>query len=334
MIEINGEYGTGGGQILRTAVGLSALTGQDLRIYNIRLKRKQPGLKEQHLQGVNAAAQLCNAKIKGNYLGSRELEFFPGKIISGKLNVEVRTAGSIGLVLQTLLIPAMQSNLEIKIHGGATFGRSAPPVYYTQKVLSYFLNKIGYKINVNVKRDGFFPKGGAIVTVKIEKTDKLKPLIIEEKSKIKGIYGLSVASNYLKEKKVAERQAESAISYLKQLGKPKIDIKYSDSVCPGSGIQLWLETENSLLGGDDFGERGKRSEDIGKNATFELIKDYQSGAVDRYASDQLLPYLALSGGKILVPAITEHAKTNMWVIEKFLPVKFDVKGNLISVQKI
>lgn len=354
MITIDGSYGTGGGQILRTALGLAAITGKACKIEKIRAKRKKPGLREQHLQGALALSSLCNAKCKGLKLDSTQVEFYPQAITKKHLDVNIRTAGSIGLVLQALMIPSLQYDLTINIKGGATFGKSAPPLYYIKEVLRYFLNKIGYRYNINIKREGFFPKGGAIVEFKSYKPNKLEELTVIEQTPIIRVAGISVASVSLKQRNVAERQAKTAIEIPQKRfkTKPIIDIIYSNSISPGSGLQLWIETENSRIGASSFGrttrkiagkiEKGITSEDVAREAIIKgnaeygikpLIWEYENGIVDSHAADQLLPYLALSGGSIKTSEITEHVKTNISTIEKFLPVKFSVKDNVISVKK-
>ena len=335
IIEIPGDYGSGGGQILRTALGLATLTGKACRITNIRAKRKNPGLREQHLQAVNALAKLCDAKVEGNKIGSREVVFEPGKIQEKPINIRIGTAGSVGLVLQALLIPAIKHNLYLRIEGGGTYGKWAPPVSYISSVIGYFLRKISCIIDIRIEREGFYPKGGAIVEVKT-RTEKPTALIAIEKGKLLEIGGVSVASEYLKKARVAERQASTASQLLKEKFKiePKVKYSYSKSVCPGSGLQLYAKTENSILGANSFGERGKRSEVIGKEAAEQLIWEYENGTVDSHASDQLIPYLGIAGGKIKTSKITEHCKTNIYVTEKFLPVKFFVKDNIIEARKI
>jgi len=336
MLIIDGSFGTGGGAIARVALGLSALTSKACKIEKIRAKRDKPGLREQHLQGALALASLCNAKAKGLVFESTEVEFYPQAITKKHLDVNVKTAGSIGLVLQALMIPSLQHDLTISIKGGATFGKHAPPLYYIKEVLSYFLHKIGYRYNISIKREGFFPRGGAITEIRTFKPEKLNELIAIEQTPIIKIAGISVASANLKPRNVAERQAKTAIEILRKHFKikPIIDIFYSDSLDFGSGIQLWIETENSRIGGDSFGERVKTSEEVAEEAAYALIGEYKKGAVvDKHASDQLLPYLAIAGGSIKTSEITEHAKTNMFVIEKFLPVKFSVSDNIIEVKK-
>ena len=333
MINIDGEYGSGGGQILRTAIGLAALTGKACGIEKVRAKRPHPGLREQHLQAVRAVASICEGRLEGAEIGSTEVEFYPGQIKSGNTFINISTAGSVGLVLQALLIPAMQADLSIEIKGGATYGKWAPPISYLQNAILPFLGKMGYQVNIKILREGFYPKGGAEVKVKTEKA-KLKTLEITSKGEIINIRGISTASLSLKNSRVAERQMEAAREVIAEhFGiTPRIEEKYSDSICPGSGIQLWVETENSIMGGNALGERGKRAELVGKEAAKKLIYEYDSGEVDSHAADQLLPYLAIGKGRIKVSQITEHCRTNAFVIEKFLPVEFEMTEGTISVK--
>lgn len=337
MIEIDGSYGSGGGQILRTAVGLSAFTLIPCKIYNIRAKRGNPGLREQHLQAISSIKELCDAEAKGLEIGSTNIEFYPKEIKKNNLNVKIGTAGSVGLVLQALLIPAMKlKELTIKINGGGTWGKWAPPTEYIKQVLAKLLLPYGFFIDVSILKEGFYPKGGAEVKVTI-KTSNFKPFDLTEKKKILSIKGLSIASLSLKQKKVAERQRDSVISILHPYFKimPQIDVRYVDSLSVGSGLLCYIVTENSVIGADSLGELGKRSEDIGKEVAQNLIQEYENGVVDSHMADQILPFLALAGGKIQVSKITEHCKTNAYIIEKFLSVKFLFENNnIIRIEKL
>ncbi len=334
MIEIDGSYKEGGGQIIRTASGLSALTGESFRIFNIRSGRKEQGLKEQHLQAIKAIKKLCGAEVKGLELGSTELEFIPGKISKKQLNVDIRTAGSTALVLQALLIPAIKHNLRIDINGGATFNLWAPSVPYMQNVLVYILNKLGFNVNIKIEKPGFYPTGGAKVFAQTKKVKETNDINIVEQGRLIGISGTSYASEHLKKGNVAERQASSAKKLFSRFMCPiNISAEYVKSDCPGSGIFLKAEFENCVLGYDVVGEKGKYSEKVGEEAADGLIREIKSGAtVDKFMTDQVLPYMALAShdSKVRVMDVTNHAHTNMWLIEKFLPVKFEVKENIIE----
>lgn len=335
MIEIDGSFGSGGGQILRTAVGLSALTQKPCRVFNVRVNRPNPGLREQHLQAILALSKLCQGRLERAEIGSTQIEFHPGEIESEEILIPVSTAGSVGLILQAILIPGAGANLCIRIHGGATYGKWAVPVAYLQNVLSPLLRRMGYRLTIDILREGFYPKGGAEVEVKTSQAT-LRPLEILEKGKVVSIGGLSVASESLRKRNVAERQAQSASTVLCQhfRSAPRIEVKYSPSSCPGSGLQLWLQTERSLLGSSGLGELGKKAEDVGKEAAKGLISEYEGGVVDSHAADQLLPYLALAGGRIGTSRITEHCRTNAFVIQRFLPVRFQLEESTIKLEKI
>jgi RNA 3'-terminal phosphate cyclase (GTP) len=332
MIEIDGAEG--GGQILRTAIGLSALTGQSCSVKNIRASRPQSGLKEQHLQGVSAITKLCGGKLEGAEIGARQVEFFPGKIKSGSLRIDIGTAGSVGLILQALLIPAVRSKgLHMHIRGGATFGKWAPPISWLQNVLLPALGSMGYMCRIEVRRHGYYPEGGAEVEVETAPVEKLYPLGLTGAGKyIFEVHGLSNASKSLQGQNVAERQMKAARELIfKEFNvTPKIDAEYADSRCPGSGIALWAETENSLIGADALGERGKRAEDVGKEAAEKLIAEIKAGAaVDRHLADNLIPYLGMAGGAIRTSEITQHVMENIKVAEKFLPMTFRIDGSMI-----
>ncbi|MFH1455457.1 MAG: RNA 3'-terminal phosphate cyclase [archaeon] len=333
MIEIDGSFGEAGGQILRSALGFSAVTGKPFRMTNIRANRCTKGLQEQHLQGVIAMKKLCDAEVEGAELDSTEITFKPRKIKSGDLDVKIKTAGSVGLILQSLLIPAIKTDINIKIDGGATFGKWALPVEHLKNVVLKHLETMGYSIQIDIIKEGFYPKGGAKVRVHSGKGD-LRPITILEKGNIISIEGISIASKSLENKEVANRQAKAAKKIL--FDKFKLDCKiktqYVDSTCPGSGIQLWIKTENSVIGANALGERNVSSETVGEKAAKILIQEYEDGCVDKHTADQLLPYIALAnGGKIKCSKITNHVKTNAKLIEKFMDVKFKFEDNVISL---
>lgn len=333
LVDIDGSMGEGGGQIVRTAIALSAVTARPCSVHDIRAGRPKPGLKAQHVAGITALKELCGADISGLELSSSELGFHPGRIKGGRLEVEIATAGSIGLVLQALMIPLAhaEKRTEVVIRGGATAGKWAPPLAYIQHVILPMLYKMGYRAEIKVDRHGFYPKGGASARMVVEPQKELEPLVLDEPCKATAVEGVSHASKHLEKARVAERQAAAAARIIEDsLGiRPSIKSSYSDTRSAGTCIVLWALTGNSLIGADSLGALGVPAETIGQRAARALVDTVSSGAsVDEHASDQLLPYMALaaesSGRKsvITAPRLTGHAETNMAVIEKFIPVKF------------
>ena len=339
LIEIDGSYLEGGGQILRTSCALAAVTHKTVKITSIRKGRPNPGLQVQHMAAIEALQQLCSAKTTGLEKSSTELTFEPGEIKGGHIDIEISTAGSVGLVLQGLMIASLhaKNDVTININGGATNGKWAAPAYYIQQVMLPLLKNIGYKCDIfNIDKYGYYPKGGAKVHVEIIPS-KLKPLHLIERGRLCGIQGISHASLQLKNAMVAERQAQAAEKMLRNAcDSVRIEPVYVDTLNIGSAVDLSAQYENTFMGADALGELKKKAENVGKEAAQQLLKQISSdGCVDEYAEDQLLPYMALAEGTSILKVghMTKHTQTNIWVIEKFLPVKFEVQDNLIICRK-
>jgi RNA 3'-phosphate cyclase len=334
MVEIDGSYGSGGGQILRTTCALSAVTKKSCRVFNIRKSRQKPGLMPQHLSGIQALAQLCNGRLEGDFLGSEEIKFFPGQVYRDRVSVNIPTAASITLILQTLIPPALfaQNPTKIVFDGGATDTFFSPTIDHFRFVFLKILEKIGARVEVNILRRGYYPEGGAKIEIKVFPS-RLKNLNLIERGSLKKILIISGASNALKDKKVAERQIAGVREIFGKLKLPTEEkIEYYDTSCPGSQICLMAEFENTVIGTDNLGKLGKRAEDVGKEAASELLKEQKSEAcLDKHLADQILPYMALTSGKskVMVSEVTNHCQTNTWVIEKFLQGNFKIKDNLI-----
>lgn len=327
MIEIDGSYLEGGGQIIRTALSLSVLTGQPFRVFNIRKNRAKPGLREQHLQSVNAAAKICNGKHDAK-LHAQEFSFFPSEIVEKDFEVKLDTAGSTALVIAVLLPLALKINrkIKIKILGGGTWNKFAPPVIYIQEVILPILKKSGLNAEIEIRRDGFPPKGGGEVELVLFPPKEKRELAFTEGDEIKII---SIASKSLQERKVAERQMEAAEKLIVGLNK-KInkEINYIGAD-KGCGILV----QSGSLAADNIGEIGKTAEKVGEEAAKKFILETREGAkIDENGSDQLMICQAIVGGEIVTSKISEHARTNAWVIEKFLPVKFELNKKIIKIK--
>lgn len=327
MLEISGGYGEGGGSIVRIAVALSAVTGKPCKITNIRAKRRNPGLQAQHSTAINAVAKLCGAEVKGNEIGSEEIEFYTKEIRGGSLSLNVGTAGSTALVLQALMIPAMHcaSNLDIKIVGG-TLNRWAPSIGYLQNVALGILRKMGYKGEIILRRHGLYPKGGGEVEAKISPSS-LVPIELVKRGKPMHVFGSCIASKDLVKAKVAERMQKYGRQRLFKEFQivPEIKADYVDAHSTGGGCDFFVLYENSIIGASAIAELGKSAEKVAEEAITSLIENHNSAApLDEHMSDQIIPYLGLAGGEVKVAKITNHTLTNIWVCEQFLDVKFDV----------
>ncbi|HLD49310.1 MAG TPA: RNA 3'-terminal phosphate cyclase [archaeon] len=340
MIGIDGSHGEAGGQILRTAVALSAVTQQPCHVFNIRKGRCNPGLQAQHLAGVKAVGKLCDAKIEGLKIGSEEIVFHPGKIKDGLIEIDVGTAGAISLVLQSLMIPAIhcKNKIDIKIAGG-TMVRWAPTVGYIQNVTLPMLRKIGYRGEIKILNHGFYPKGGGLVEAIIEKSE-IKPIELLKRGKAMQVKGTITVSENLQGKKVAERMEKECKERLFAFYKikPEIEINYVSSLSTGGGVDLYVLYEEAVLGSNALCDIKKSAEKVADEAVnFLIYQDKTNAPLDEYMEDQILPYIALAGsGKVKVPKITSHTRTNIHVIEQFLPVKFVIneKEKIIYVQNV
>ena len=335
IIEIDGSTGEGGGSILRLACAFAVLTNKSVKIFNIRKNRPTPGLKTQHLVGLQALAEISKGVLENARVGATEITFQPKEINPGVYNIRIDTAGSVGLILQILQLACFKTtgNIILNIEGGATFGLWAPTLPYLEHITIPQLAKMGYEVKIGLKRHGFYPKGGAKVTFTLKPCSKLKPIRLTDFGNIIEIGGISLASYHLKKADVALRQAKAAETVILNSLKIKPEIKsdYTDALNPGSGICLWVKTDAGvLLGSDIIGEKGKASEIIGKDCAKYLCEIVNKKAtVDGYFSDQIIPYMALADGSSTIKPseLTEHTRTNIWLCEKFLGKKFVISAS-------
>lgn len=341
MIQIDGSYGEGGGQILRTALSLSCLHQKPFRIFNIRKSRKRPGLMPQHVTSVKAAQFISGADVRGNQSGSTELLFSPGEVKAGVFVFDIGTAGSTMLVLQTLAPPLLFSkgSSSITLKGG-THVPFSPSYHYVAEVLAHFLRRIGVEIRLSIESYGFYPKGGGKITAELMPVTRLAPLRLLERGRIVGLKGFSGVGNL--PRSIAERQRNALIERLHSVEvKPQCaaEIEVMNVPTPGQGTFVFLkaETENSVAGFTVLGERGKRAELIGEEAATEFFEYYDKGvALDPYLADQIVLYLSLCKEEAIFTTsrVTGHLETNLWVISLFRDFKYSVEGDLGKQGKV
>jgi RNA 3'-phosphate cyclase len=344
VIEIDGSQKSGSGTILRLSVALAAILGQTLHIYNIRQNRPQPGLRPQHLEAVLTAARLCDAELKGADLNSRELWFKPKKVRGGTVEAEIGTAGSIPMLLLTVLPICIFAENPVHLHvsKGGTDVQHSPTINYIQHVLLPTLKRMGTNATLTVGKYGYYPKGMGEVAITVEPSKCLKPLRLENFGKLQAIKGVSVCT-FLADRKVAERQAKAANDQLKEKGYTA-DIQIindkSNPMQKGSSLVLWAETDTSIiLGADAIGELRKTSETVGREAAEKLYVELSAKpTVDAHLADMLIPYVALAQGRsaYLTRTISEHLETNIWLAEKILNAKINVEkvGGLYRIEKV
>jgi RNA 3'-phosphate cyclase len=328
MRHLNGSYGEGGGQIVRTSLSLAALLGEPVTITDIRAGRAKPGLRPQHLAGVMALARLTRAEVTGATLGSRELTFRPRTIQGGSYYFDVAektgSAGAATLVAQTLLPPLLSARepTRLTIRGG-THVPLSPPAHYLAQVFLPALAALGAQVSFTLTRWGWYPRGGGEVLLSVQPPGRLTPCDWQKPPALEAFQALSAASRLPRH--VISRQAQRLRERLGS-GLPVAEAE-AQSLDPGSFVFLW----GPLAGFHALGARGKPAEQVADEAVEELLSfSRRRAALDRHLADQVLLYLARAAGPSVftIEAITSHLLTNLWVIEEFLGPTFQVQGNL------
>jgi RNA 3'-terminal phosphate cyclase (ATP) len=332
-IAIDGSYGEGGGQILRTALTLSCLTSRPVCVDRIRAGRRNPGLQQQHLTCLRAAREVTDASVDGEEFASQFIAFSPKSIRGGDFEFDVSqdrgSAGSVGLVLQALLpiLAFAGSSSEICVHGGTHVSWS-PPYHYTDDVLLRTLSGMGLRAECELVNWGFYPLGGGEVRLRVTPVDGLKGLRIAERGKLKGVRGISAAASL--SPSVAQRQKLRAVRRLSAEGiEAEIEEKEVKARGKGSFLFLLAEYENCVCGFSSLGARGKSSEQVADQAVEQLMKHQKShSALDPNLADQLIVYASIAEGETsyTTSRITKHLTTNLWVISQFLPINYLVEG--------
>ena len=345
-LKIDGSFGEGGGSILRISAAFSVLYNQPIKITNIRANRPKPGLRLQHLLGLKTLADLTGSKLfspEGKIqIGTDKLVFEPTSKFKDRIIVNIDTSASIGLLLHPIQIACLgffnPEKIEIKLNGGGTFGKWAPSLNYLANVTYQIYRMAGIKINIDIKKYGFFPKGGAqtVCSIYLPKS-KLRPINLLELGNINNINGEIILSNHLKKngRDIESRIKKSISSELQKYDKFNINIAHEwvDSISPGVGLSLWSNSDTGAIisSGTILGEKQISSEKLGKIASYEFLKYIKNKIpVDNYLSDQLIPLIAYikESSSIKVSEITMHTKTNLELTKLFTHRKFEItKGD-------
>jgi RNA 3'-terminal phosphate cyclase (ATP) len=331
LVKIDGSYGEGGGQILRTAVSLSAITGKPIEVSNIRANRTNPGLRPQHMAGIKIIANLFHAKSENLKVGAEWIRFSPSdKFEGGSIKLDIGTAGSIPLILMTVVPAVSLSNnsLQIEVTGG-TDVKASPTIDYIKHIIAKSYLSIGSKFSVDVLKRGYYPKGGGLVRCSI------KPC------KTPGTIELLATTGYLEPKiisvcsqlpvHVAKRQISSALIALekKDIRSTNYTASIETSISPGSSILVYSAVDFGLyVGGDSIGERGKRAEAVGTEAAMRFLDSTVAQAtVDPFLADMLVLPLALSKGRsrYRVARVTQHLLTNLHIVSEIVRCKYSIE---------
>jgi len=327
MISIDGAYGEGGGQVLRTSLSLASITNQPIRIERIRAGRQKPGLAAQHLTAVRATAAVCQAEVRGDTLGSTTLEFIPGGATqAGRYAFDVTqarqggSAGTVTLVLQSILLPlALASGDSKVILRGGTHISFSPSFTYIQQVYLPMLSQMGVQAEVKLNGWGWYPQGGGEVELQVSGGSKLSGFNLLERGDLQQVQGLAVVTQLPSH--IPQRMAMRAENLLHQANlRAVVQPLRERGVAPGAGIFLTAQYENSLAGFGALGRVGLPAEKVAEIACEELLDFHQTGApIDIHLADQLLLPAALASqeSQYRVAEITTHLTTNAWVIEQF-----------------
>jgi RNA 3'-terminal phosphate cyclase (ATP) len=335
MIEIDGSEGEGGGQMLRSALSLSLCTNQPFHMVNIRAKREKPGLMRQHLTALQAAAAICSASVTGAEVGSAEITFRPGPIRAGDYQFAIGTAGSTTLVLQTVL-PALltaSSASTVRITGG-THNKACPPVDFLQRTYLPLVERMGPKVQLDLKRYGFYPRGGGEILVRVTPSPRLSPISLMERGVRKSGYAEAYISGIPMH--VASRELEIVGKMLNWQAENLHIRGLSGEFGPGNALTITVEHEHITEVFTGFGEKGVSAESVAKRAV-DAARSYlaSEAAVGPHLADQLLLPMALAGsGEFTTMPVTQHFESHVGIIETFLSRQIVTQsvGDLVRVQ--
>ncbi len=337
MIQIDGSFGEGGGQVLRTSLTLALITGQPFEIYNIRARRKRPGLQPQHLKCVEAASLISSSKTKGDKIGSLHLIFEPGMVKSGEYRIDIGTAGATTLVLHTIYLPlALAGGASSLTITGGTHVHWSPCYHFLSRHWLQYLKEIGFNLKLKLDRAGFYPKGDGKIRAEISSVEQLKPIQLLNRGALKRLTGISAVANL--DLSVAERQRSQSLNRLARMGyDPQISIEEMPSRNKNTMMLLQAEFETGSGCFTALGEIGKRAEKVADEAADDLFEYLNAnGCIDKYLADQLILPLSIVNTESIFTTtkITNHLATNLEVVKKFLSIEANIEGEIGRAGKV
>lgn len=326
MIEVDGSWGEGGGQILRTSLALAALKGTSVRVRNVRASRPNPGLAPQHLAVLKAFGKIFSGTLQGAHVGSTTVVFTPGEVRGGEYTVDIGTAGSTTLLAHALLPALLHSDVEVSLTlRGGTDTRWAPTWMHFSRVFLPTLKRSGYSVEAEATKRGFYPRGGGEIRINVRPPHRPSPIVMKDPGALKKVRIHSFTQGIGRD--VAARMARSAAEVLEGLP-VEMFLEEREGPSPGAVIDIIAETERGcLLGANSLGERGKPAEVVGREAAEGILEEiHPLRCADRHLQDQLIVYMGLQGGEILTGGITSHTRTQMWLLSLFMEdVEFRVE---------
>lgn len=342
VLEIDGSQHSGSGTIVRQAAAFSALTGRPVHVVNARVRRPQPGLRHQHIRVVEAIRDLVNGTAEGLAPGSREFWFKPGTIKTGRRYVwDIGTAGSTTM-LGVALLPVLafaSAPIHIEVHGGL-FQDFAPSFFHVESVLMPLLRRMGFEAAVSMGRPGYVPRGEGSLSLSAQPVSgPLRPLQLDHRGELRRIWGVALSS-HLEERRVSERMQQAAQEVLSEHGYgAEIESRHDrDALQRGAACALFADSSDGMrLGADRAGALRRSAESIGRHVAKQLLTDWHSGAtLDRFATDQIVPFAALAEGRsrFRIPEVTDHLHSCAWLAELFLGAKVMIDDHLLTIDGV
>jgi RNA 3'-terminal phosphate cyclase (ATP) len=339
MLTIDGSRFSGSGAVVRQAVAFSALTGQPIRMVNVRAKREKPGLRAQHLRVIEAVAELVNGHTEGLVLGAREFVLRPSSLkVERSYRWDIGSAGSTTMLALGILpvLAFSGSPVTVELRGGL-FQDFAPSAFHLQHVVLPLVCRMGLQATIEIVRPGYVPRGAGVLRLSVKPLSGiLRAIVQEEVGPVTRVWGIALSS-HLEERQVSRRMADAAQEVLARAGHPAdIEIRHdTDSLQPGAALALFADRGTAVrLGADQAGAVRRRAESIGNHVAMQLLHEIGSGAtLDRFAADQIIPFAALAEGesRFIIPTVTDHVLTGAWLAEVFLGARVRIDDQRLTI---